>query len=337
MDYLMPAEWTPHQRCWIAWPCRESLWHTAAGLDAARHAYAQVARAIAAFEPVTMIARPEDAAMARQLCGDGVQVAPYPLDDSWMRDIGPSFVRRSDGALAGVCWRFNGWGGKYRPFEHDAALATALLDDLGIARLETPLIMEGGAIHVDGRGTMIATEQCLLNPNRAAGLSRAGIEAEFSRLLGIKQVIWLGEGLSGDETDGHVDNLCCFAGEGRLLLQGCADRADPNFAIAADALARLKAARDCDGGSFEIGILPMPAPRHDVAGARLILSYVNFYIANGAVIVPAFDDPADEPARAMIGACFPGRQVVQLPALDIVAGGGGIHCITQQMPALSLP
>ncbi len=333
MDYLMPAEWAPHQRCWLAWPCRQSLWRDAEGLEKARRAFARVARAIAVYEPVTMIARPEDAAAARQSCGEAVRVAAYPLDDSWMRDIGPSFVRDGDGALAGVCWRFNGWGDKYTPYAQDAALASSLLEDLAIARLETPLFMEGGAIHVDGRGTMLATEQCLLNTNRDAGLSRLQIEAEFSRLLGVRQLVWLGEGLAGDETDGHIDNLCCFAGEGRILLQGCADSEDPNYAIARDARARLTAARDCDGRPFDVGNLPMPAPRYDETGARLTLSYVNFYIANGAVIVPGFDDPADERAYEMIAACFPDRRIVQLPALDIVAGGGGIHCITQQMPA----
>lgn len=332
--FTMPAEWAPHQRSFIAWPCRDALWGGAAAMERARLATAAVARAIAEFEPVTLLARPEHVAAATAACGAGVTVSAYELDDSWIRDTGPTFVRDVQCGLAGVQWRFNGWGGKYIPHNRDAALAGALLHDLGIACHKAALVAEGGALHVDGAGTLLTTEQCLLNPNRNPGMSRAAIEAELKRLLGVRQVIWLGEGLRGDETDGHIDNLACFSGPGRVVVQGCEDRTDANFSIVADAIARLRTARDAAGHTLEIIQLPAPRARMDDKGNRLTLSYVNFYLVNGGLIMPAFDDPADGAARQILAGLFPNRRVVQLPALDIVRGGGGIHCITQQMPAV---
>lgn len=328
----MPAEWEPHQRTFMAWPCRASLWGSAAALQRARAAYAAIARAIARFEPVTMIANPGHAAAAAAACGEAVSISAYEIDDSWMRDTGPTFVRDGQGGLAGVQWRFNGWGGKYIPHDKDAAAATALLRDLGKVCHMAPLVAEGGALHVDGAGTLLTTEQCLLNPNRNPGMRRSDIEEVLKALLGVRTIIWLEQGLFGDETDGHIDNAACFAAPGRVLLQGCDDPDDPNHAISADNLARLRSARDASGNRLEIMQLPAPRTRRDEQGRRLISSYVNFYLTNGGLIMPAFDDPADLAARELLGAAFPGREIVQLPALDIVAGGGGIHCITQQMP-----
>lgn len=329
----MPAEWEPHQRTFMAWPCRGALWGSAPALARARHATAAVARAISGFEPVTMIARPEHVAAAGVACGAGITVSAHEIDDSWMRDTGPTFVRDGWGGLAGVQWRFNGWGGKYVPHDKDAAIAGVLLRDLGLACHKAALVAEGGALHTDGAGTLITTEQCLLNPNRNPGMSQTGIETVLKNMLGMRKVIWLQQGLSGDETDGHIDNVACFAAPGRVILQGCGDPADADFAIVADNRTRLKAARDARGMPLDIMELPAPRARRDERGARLTLSYVNFYLANGGLIMPAFDDPADEPARQLLAAAFPDRQLVQLPALDIVMGGGGIHCITQQMPA----
>ncbi len=329
----MPAEWGPHQRTFMAWPCRDKLWGSAAALERARLAYAGVARAIVRFEPVTMVARPGHAEAARTICGPGVTVIAHEIDDSWMRDTGPSFVRDGQGGLCGVQWRFNGWGGKYIPHDRDTGIATVLLRDLGLACHAAPLVAEGGALHVDGAGTLITTEQCLLNPNRNPGMRPADVEAVLKNMLGVSKVIWLEQGLSGDETDGHVDNVACFASPGRIILQGCDDPADANYSIVADNRTRLKAARDARGMPLEIVELPAPRTRQDDRGNRLVLSYVNFYLVNGGLIMPAFDDPADEPARQILAAEFPGREIVQLPALDIVLGGGGIHCITQQMPA----
>jgi len=330
----MPAEWEPHQRSFMAWPCRDSLWGSAAALGRARFAYAAVARAITRFEPVTMIANPEQAQAARAACGDAVTISAHAIDDSWIRDTGPSFVRLGQGELAGVCWRFNGWGGKYTPHDKDARIAGVILDELGIARHPAALTAEGGALHVDGAGTLLTTEQCLLNTNRNPGMGRDQVEDVLKKQLGVSKIIWLAEGLSGDETDGHIDNVACFSAPGRVLLQGCADPADANYPIVAANRACLNAALDARGNRLEIVELPAPKPRNDKNGNRLTLSYINFYLVNGGLIMPSFDDPADAPARQILADMFPGRELVQVPALDIVQGGGGIHCITQQMPAV---
>lgn len=328
----MPAEWEAHQRSFMAWPCRDSLWGSAPALERARLAYANVARAIAQFEPVTMVARPEHADAATIICGTGVTVVSHEIDDSWIRDTGPSFVRDGQGGLAGVQWRFNGWGGKYMPHDKDARIASALLRDLGLDCVRTPLIAEGGALHVDGAGTLITTQQCLLNPNRNPGMDASEIEAVLKPLLGVSKVIWLEQGLSGDETDGHIDNVACFARPGTLIIQDCEDPADPDFAIVAQNLESLRSEHDAAGNRLEILKLPAPKRVLDGQGGFLTLSYVNFYLVNGGLIMPGFDDPADARAKQVLAAAFPDRRIVQIAALDIVRGGGGIHCITQQMP-----
>lgn len=332
LGYRMPAEWSPHQCCFMGWPCRAALWGTAARLARARAAYALVARTIVRFEPVRMLARPEHVADAGRACGADVTIIPFDMDDSWLRDTGPSFVRTPAGQLAGVQWRFNGWGDKYQPHDRDAALGAGLSALLGLPCFAAPLFAEGGSLHVDGVGTLLVTEQCLLNPNRNPNLSRQQIEFVLQQFLGVRTVVWLHQGLEGDETDGHVDNVACFTAPGKLLLQGCDDPSDPNHASFTRNIARLRASRDANGRAFEITALPAAKPRWDTLGRRLILSYVNFYLANGAVIMPGFDDAADAPAAALVAQAFPERRLEQIPALDIVAGGGGIHCITQQMP-----
>ncbi len=329
--FRMPAEWAPHAGCWMAWPCRDSLWGD--GLEAARDAYAAVAAAIARFEPVTMIAARDQSAAAAARCGGAVRVLTLAHDDSWTRDTGPTFVVDGAGAVAGVDWRFDGWGGVYPDHAQDDAMAQAILTDAGARRYAAPIVLEGGSIHVDGEGTLLTTEQCLLDGVRNPRETRASLEAHLRAFVGAKRVIWLGEGLADDETSGHVDNIACFAAPGRVIALTAPDPADANRAPLAENLDRLKAARDAQARPLEVIPIEQPAPRFGVDGERLSLSYVNFYLANGAVIMPAFDDPADEPARATLKAAFPDRTVVQLPALAIVAGGGGIHCITQQQPA----
>lgn len=328
---FMPAEWERHAACWMAWPCRESLWGDR--LLHAQVAYARVAKAIQQFEPVRIIARPKDVAEARFACGRSVEVVPLEIDDSWLRDTGPTFLIDGQGRVAGVHWQFNGWGDRHRPYDKDARVGAALLEHLGMRCYEAPLVLEGGAISVDGYGSLLATEQCLLNPNRNPLLSRSDIEEDFALFLGVRRIIWLGEGFEDDETDGHVDNVACFAGPGRVLLNVCEDPADPNYRIMQDNLARLQAARDARGEKIEVIPLPQPERRLGADGRRLPLSYVNSYIANGGVVAPAFDDPADGRAAEVLQAAFPGRRVVQVPVADIVCGGGGIHCITQQQPA----
>lgn len=327
----MPAEWAPHARCWMAWPCRAALWGD--GLDAARAAYADVARAVRRFEPVTMIARPEDADAARALCGADISIENFPIDDSWMRDIGPTFLVDKQGGLAGCAWRFNAWGGKYSDYAADAALAGRLLNRLGMRCFDAPFVLEGGAIHCDGAGTVLTTESVLRNPNRNPGLDRAGMTALLRDWLGAEKVIWLQAGLAEDETDGHVDNVACFAGPGRVLALRAPAPDDPNHGALDANLAILRSETDAAGRRLQVETVEQPT-LFDSAGKPLAASYLNFYVANGGVVMPRFDLPADGPAAEAVAAAFPGREVAQVAALPIVRGGGGIHCITQQQPAL---
>ena len=328
--FAMPAEWSPHDRCWMAWPCRKALWGE--GLEPARRAYAAVARAIAAFEPVTMLANPDELAEAKTLCGEAVECRAMALDDSWMRDIGPTFVADGKGALAGVDWRFNAWGERFQPFDQDAALAERLLGELGMPRFAAPLVLEGGSIHVDGEGTLLTSEECLLAANRNPSLSRAEIETLLSRYLGVRQFVWLGRGLQDDDTDGHIDNLACFVRPGVVMTVVCDDPEDANHPVLQDNLDRLRKAKDARGRALEVIELPLPREARYLDGQRLALSYVNFYIANRGVVMPSFGDSQDAAAYEIIAAAFPERRVVQVPASDILVGGGGIHCITQQQP-----
>ena len=325
----MPAEWAAHERCWMAWPCRAELWGD--GMDGARAAYAAVARAIAEFEPVTMIARETDAAQAAELCGPSVTIMAAAIDDSWMRDFGPTFVVNDAGGIAGVSWGFNAWGEKYRGFADDAALAARLLDRLGIRRFDAPFILEGGAIHCDGEGTVLTTESVLLNPNRCMAASRDAAEALLRDWIGAEKVVWLPCGLAEDETDGHIDNVACFAGPGRVLALAAPHASDPNHAGLAANIALLSEARDARGRRFEVVPLRQTT-QTDGAGRPLAASYINFYIANGGIVMPSFGSPEDDAAMAAVQAALPGRRAFQVDARPIVRGGGGIHCITQQQP-----
>jgi agmatine deiminase len=329
--FFMPPEWAPHARCWMQWPCRETLYGK--HLEAARDACAEVAQVIAEFEPVTMIANPEHMVEASLKCGAGVSTFPLPLDDSWCRDSGPTFVVNSLGEVAGINWKWNAWGNKYPDHQRDAAIARAVLEHLGMRRYAAPLVLEGGAIHVDGEGTLLTTESCLLNPNRNPDMSREQIEALMRQYLGIRKVVWLNGGLEDDDTDGHVDNVACFARPGLVLALHSSDSADGNHRILADNLERLRSATDVAGRQLEVVPIEQPRRREMEDGRRLALSYINFYIANGGVVMPAFEDPQDRHAYDAIQRAFPDRSVVQVPATEIVFGGGGIHCITQQQPA----
>ncbi|MGQ0741952.1 MAG: agmatine deiminase family protein [Alphaproteobacteria bacterium] len=330
--YFMPAEWEQHRRTWMCWPARAEPFGGAEGLLRAKQAYARVARVISAFEHVTIAAKPDEAAEARLATGGKAEVVEMPLDDGWARDSGPTFLISAKGGLAGVHWRFNAWGNKYHPHANDAAFGARALKAAGAAIYEAPIVCEGGAIHCDGKGTMLTTEQCLLNANRNPGTTREKMEEHLSHFLGARKVIWLGNGFSDDETDGHVDNIACFAAPGHVIV-GVPPKSHPDHEPALDALRRLKAARDAGGKAFEIIELAQPQKtRTGWNGKLLQASYVNFYLPNGALVMPAFGDVNDERARVTLAACFPGRDIMQVDALDIVQGGGGIHCITQQEP-----
>jgi agmatine deiminase len=332
--FMWPAEWAPHARTWMCWPCRIEAWDGPDGLLRAKQAYARVARAISTFEPVTMAVRPQDAAEAKLACAGKVDLFEVPLDDSWARDMGPTFLRGPEGARAAVQWRFNAWGNKYHPYGEDAQLATRI-GRLSDARVyDAPLICEGGAIHTDGEGTLITTEQCLLNVNRNPDLTQQDVEERLALFTGARRVLWLGEGFSDDETDGHVDNIACFAAPGHVIVGRPSSKEHPDFEPVNEAVRRLRAAHDAQGHAIEVIDLPQPRRmRTDARGRLLQASYVNFYLPTGGIVMPAFDDPNDEQAREILAACFPGRDILQIDALDIVEGGGGIHCITQQEPA----
>ena len=330
-NYRMPAEWAPHERTLMAWPTRADLWGGV--LAEARQEYAAVARAIAGFEPVTMVARPGQGAGARELCGDGVEVVELPIDDSWFRDSGPIFVLGPDGERAGVDFRFNSWGSKHSPWDADDRISALLLDRLGVPRIASSMILEGGSITVDGEGTLITTEQCLLHPNRNPGLTKAEIEAELIARLGVTKVIWLPYGgLEDTETDGHVDGVCAFTAPGRVLVSLPDDPEHPDVERMRANRAVLEAATDAKGRRLEILDLPQSA-FVEVDGEETEVGYLNFYVANGGVVVPVADVPADAGALAVIAAAFPDRKVVGVRSRVVGFGGGGVHCITQQVPA----
>ena len=330
----MPAEWEPHERCLMAWPARADLWGER--LEQAYDDFAQVARAIARFEPVVMVARPQDAADAAARCGRAVDVLECPLDDSWMRDAGPVFVRTADGEVVGVDFDFNGWGRKFLPYDADAALARRVLERLAVRRVHAPLVLEGGAITVDGEGTLVTTESVLCNPNRNPGVSRRAIERLLREHLGVEVVIWLAAGLVEDrDTDGHVDNVCHFVAPGRVLVQTVRDRSNPNHAVLADNAERLRAARDARGRRLEVIDLPV-LPYVPGCDPPVVAPYLNLYLANGAAIVPVCGQETDARALALIGGALPGRELVPVPGDTLARGGGGVHCITQQQPAKGL-
>lgn len=350
--FHMPAEFEPHAGCWMAWPERADNWRLEAG--PAQEAFAAVAEAINVSEPVTMAVSDTHFERCRSLLSPSIRVVEISTDDAWMRDIGPSFLIDGLGGRRGVDWRFNAWGGLrgglYFPWDRDDRVARKVLDMEGAARYRAPLVLEGGAIHVDGDGTVMTTEQCLLNPNRNPELSREQIEQALFDHLGAEAVVWLGEGVYNDETDGHIDNLACFARPGVVLLSWCDDESDPQHLISRDALQRLEAATDARGRSIEVVRLPSPgpititaeeaegvkavagtAPRR--AGDRMAASYVNFYIATRRIVMPLLDERFDEEVKDILRGCFPDREVVGIPAREILLGGGNVHCITQQVPA----
>ena len=329
--FAMPAEWAPHSRCWMVWPCRTELWGER--MAAAREAYAEIAKSIVRYEPVTMIARPDLAAEASLHCGQGISVLPREHDDSWARDTAPTFVLDRTGTLAGVDWRFNGYGGRAPAFDRDARLAEAICARLEVPRFAAPIVLEGGAVHVDGEGTALVCAASALDPQRNPGLGRDEFEAVLADYLGVAEVIWLEHAFEGDAAGGHVENVACFVRPGLALALTCRDTADGNFAGFQDNLARLRGSRDAAGRQLEVIEIEQPAARSRPDGRRLTTSYINFYLANRAVVVPMFDDPMDDAAYDAISAAFPDRHAIQIEVSDLVYGGGGIHCVTQQQPA----
>jgi agmatine deiminase len=326
----MPAEWAPHERTLIAWPVREAAWRGTT-IEEAREVYAQVIAAVAAFEPVTLVVDPAHADDARRrVTGENVDVVQLPLNDSWLRDSGPLIVTGPAGRRAGIDFRFNAWGEAFAPYDDDAAIARRLLDHLGIERFASPMVLEGGSIAVDGTGRLVTTEQCLLDPSRNPLLDREEIERELRVHLGVEQIVWLGRGLVEDaDTDGHVDNVCAFLAPRRVLLQTVAAEDDPNHRHAEENARRL---RDAGLEVERLELLPRTT-RDD--GSVVAMPYVNFYLCNGAAIVPLGEQDHDMDAEALgrLRALLSGREVVGVPGRVLAFGGGSVHCITQQVPS----
>jgi agmatine deiminase len=347
----MPAEFERHTGCWMLWPERTDNWRD--GAKPAQAAFAAVAAAIAQGEPVTVGVSAAQFQNARARLPATVRVLELSSNDAWIRDSGPTFVIDARGRRRGVDWTFNAWGGLkgglYFPWDRDDEVAQKVLEVEGSERYRTPFVLEGGAIHVDGQGTCLTTEECLLNPNRNGSVTREDVEAVLQRFLNVQTVIWLDKGVYLDETGGHIDELACFTAPGHVLLTWTEDRRDPQYDISHDAYQRLRRARDAKGRALTIHKIHQPGPLFmtaeeaagiDIragshprrAGDRLPASYVNFYIANKCVVMPLYDKRWDGPAMRTLKRLFPTRKVIGVPTREVLLGGGNIHCITQQVP-----
>jgi agmatine deiminase len=349
--YRMPAEFEPHAGCWLLWPERTDNWRL--GAKPAQQCFVALASAIASAEPVTVGVSAAQYANARRHLPAAVRVVELSSNDAWARDVCPTFVVNDRGGIRGVDWQFNAWGGLqgglYFPWDRDDAIAQKVIEIEGCDRYRAPFVLEGGSIHVDGQGTLITTEECLLNPNRNPQLTREQIETQLKRYCNVDVVIWLGKGVHLDETDGHVDNLCAYVRPAEVVLTWTNDRSEPQYAISRDAYERLKEARDARGRRFKVHKLQQPGPLHmtaeeaagvdaaegtqpRTAGHRLAGSYVNFYIANGRIVMPRLDPKRDGDAARKLKELFPKREVVGVPGREILLGGGNVHCVTQQVP-----
>ena len=337
-NFFMPPEWYPHKCCWMQWPHEfqnknsykevESWSHF--DFEKGRHKWAEVAKAISNFEKVKMIVHPMDIKIAKTILHNSIEICEIKNDDCWARDSGATFLLNDQRKLGGIDWEFNGWG-KFNPHDSDNKIAKFMIKKSSAEYFKSSMVLEGGSIHVDGAGTLITTEQCLLNKNRNPNLSKIEIEENLKKYLNIKKIIWLKHG-TDEGTDGHVDNIACFADENKVLALACNDKQDPFYDKLNENLEILKTEKDADGRRLEVIEIEMSYKRlipHDDEPS----SYINFYIANGGIVMPSFDDEkADKKAQNIIKSVFPKRKILALNGIDISLGGGNIHCITQQQP-----
>ena len=337
LGYRLPAEWTPHAATWTSWPSDDALWE--GELDGVRSEFATMVALLSRFESVVVnVTDTEAEADARErlqrAVADTANVRYHrvPLDDAWFRDNGPIFVVNGAGQVALTDWVFNAWGGKYEA-GRDTLVPAAVARELGMRRFAFPFVMEGGAVEVNDEGVLITTRSCLLAPTRNPHLSEADTEALLRAGLGVRQVVWLERGLEGDHTDGHVDTIVRFCDDTTLVCAVAEDPSDANFAPLQANLEALRALRTPAEEPFTVVPLPLPQQRRLPDGRTLAASYANFYVANGVVLVPTYDDPMDERALELLRPLFPGRQVVGVPASHLITGGGAWHCVTQQQPA----
>ncbi|HEX6999543.1 MAG TPA: agmatine deiminase family protein [Gammaproteobacteria bacterium] len=336
--YRMPAEWEPHQATWLSWPHNRDTWPGV--FEGVEPAMVEVVRALAEGEVVHVnVLDAEHERHVRRLLEraappERLVLHRFPTNDAWIRDHGAIFVTRAGEApLLALAFEYNAWGGKYPPFDLDRRIAGRMAEALGAPVFAPGIVLEGGSIDVNGAGALLTTEQCLLNENRNPALGRDEIEAALRGALGVEQVIWLGEGIAGDDTDGHVDDLTRFVAEARVVTVVERNRDDPNFAPLAANRRRLDEVTLARGGRLDVAELPMPEPLYN-AGERLPASYANFYVANEVVLLPVFASRHDDEARAVLADCFPGRRIVPIDCRALVAGLGAIHCLTQQVPAV---
>jgi len=332
-NYIMPAEWEQHERTLIEWPVKASLvWPE--NYDEVSQGYATVANAISEFEKITMIVNENSLEEAKKLCNERVEYLMIPHNDGWCRDNGPTFIYNEQKQRSAVNWRFNAWGERFFPYDLDNEVAPKILTHFGVDYVNAPIVLEGGSIHVDGEGTLLTTEECLLNKNRNAQLSKEQIQELVGSFIGTKKTIWLKRGLYGDETDGHIDNVACFVKPGVVLIQTCSDPEDPNFKISQENLSILQNSTDAQGRKIEIVELPQ-APARYYNDVRLTLSYLNYYLVNQGIILPVFGGDAidtDSQAKEILQSLFPERKIVTVDGMALIKEGGNVHCITQQMP-----
>ena len=337
-NYFMPPEWYPHECCWMQWPHEfknknsyqevESWSHF--DFEKGRHKWAEVAKAISNFEKVNMIVHPQDIEIAKKLLHDSINIFEFQNDDCWARDSGATFLLNDKKKLGGVDWEFNGWG-KFTPHDSDNKIAKFMIDKSSATYFKSKMVLEGGSIHVNGGGTLITTEQCLLNKNRNPKLTKGEIEDNIKKYLNIEKIIWLKHG-TDEGTDGHIDNIACFVDETKVLALSCNDKLDPFYEKLNENLEILKTSVDSKGRSLEVIEIEMSYKRL-IPNDDEPSSYINFYIANNGIVMPSFDDDkADKNAQSIIQSVFPKRKVIAINGIDISLGGGNIHCITQQQP-----
>ncbi|MEM6821722.1 MAG: agmatine deiminase family protein [Verrucomicrobiota bacterium] len=340
-SYRMPAEWEAHEATWLAWPKNLETWPE--HMDEARRTYLDIIQALVEYESVSLIveniADTETIQLAlskRGISESKIRFFNYPYNDSWMRDAGPLFVvspSASDPILAND-FIFNAWGDKYQPWNADDVLPQKISKDLDIPVVCHDLVLEGGSIDLNGRGTLITTEQCLLNSNRNPSLSKSEIEGVLKKFLGIQRVLWLGEGIEGDDTDGHVDDITRFVDDTRVLTVLENSKSDPNYEPLKENWNRLKAMGDQDGNRLEVVDIPMPDRFLEGPFGRSPASYANFYIANRCVLVPTYAAPNEASVLSIFKDLFPDREIIPIDCVGLVCGLGSIHCITQQQPAV---
>ena len=337
-NYIMPAEWEQHECCWMQWPHDNPEFNSYAevptwshfDIEKGRTAWANVANAISNFEQVKMIVHPNNIVNASKLLNEKVEILSFVNDDAWARDSGAIFLLNKEKKLGGVDWEFNGWG-KFSPYDSDNKIAKFMIEEAKATYFKNDMILEGGSIHTDGEGTLLTTEQCLLNKNRNPELSKEQIEKNLKDYLGVNKIIWLKNG-TDEGTDGHVDNIACFVAPGKILALSCLDKHDSFYDQINENLEILKTSVDSRGRTLEIIELEMSYKRL-IPNDDEPSSYINFYIANKGVVMPSFDDEkADKNAQKIVQETFPNRKIIVINGIDISMGGGNVHCITQQQP-----